>query len=180
MDQSLTKNEFIGHEEETTQEAKRSWLFTRPDHKTGLVSWLTTVDHKRIGFLYGVSSLFFFLVGGVEAQIAELRTTVEAEREVSRSLMVGRVSARSLREHVAGELGADRRARSLAVKLAALQKRVDRARELLREAAVRREAIDRLRERRYRAWVAELEKAERQELDDLAVMRRGHAGAAEG
>lgn len=117
---------------------------------------------------------------GVEAQIAELRTTVEAEREVSRSLMVGRVSARSLREHVAGELGADRRARSLAVKLAALQKRVDRARELLREAAVRREAIDRLRERRYRAWVAELEKAERQELDDLAVMRRGHAGAAEG
>ena len=105
---------------------------------------------------------------------------VEAEREVSRSLMVGRVSARSLREHVAGELGADRKARALAVKLAGVQKRADRARELLREAAVRREAIERLRERRYRAWVAALEKAERLEQDDLMVMRRGNADTAEG
>jgi cytochrome c oxidase subunit 1 len=33
----------------------------------GLVSWLTTVDHKRIGLLYGVSGLVFFLVAGLEA-----------------------------------------------------------------------------------------------------------------
>ncbi len=66
MDQSLTKSDFIGHEEHAP-EAKRSWLFARPDHKTGIVSWLTTVDHKRIGFLYGITALFFFLVGGVEA-----------------------------------------------------------------------------------------------------------------
>lgn len=65
MDQSIPKNEFIGHEEEHAAETKRSWLFSRPDHKTGIVSWLTTVDHKRIGFLYGISALFFFLVGGV-------------------------------------------------------------------------------------------------------------------
>ncbi|HWL16633.1 MAG TPA: cytochrome c oxidase subunit I [Opitutus sp.] len=39
----------------------------RPTATTGLISWLTTVDHKRIGFLYGVFALFFFLVGGVEA-----------------------------------------------------------------------------------------------------------------
>lgn len=116
----------------------------------------------------------------VEAEIARLRLAVEAERDVSRSLMVGRVSARSLREHVAGELGADRKARALAIKLAGVQKRADRARELLREAAVRREAIERLRERRYRAWVAELEIAERREQDDLMVMRRGHADTAEG
>ncbi len=32
-------------------------------------SWLTTVDHKRIGALYLVSSLFFFCVGGIEASI---------------------------------------------------------------------------------------------------------------
>ncbi len=83
MDQSLTKNEFIGHEEETTQEAKRSWLFTRPDHKTGLVSWLTTVDHKRIGFLYGVSSLFFFLVGGVEALMIRLQLAVPNNNFIS-------------------------------------------------------------------------------------------------
>ncbi len=30
-------------------------------------SWLATVDHKRIGVLYGVSSFILFLVGGLEA-----------------------------------------------------------------------------------------------------------------
>lgn len=34
---------------------------------TGLWSWLTTVDHKRIGILYGATAFFFFLVGGLEA-----------------------------------------------------------------------------------------------------------------
>jgi len=52
---------------------------------TGLWSWITTVDHKRIGILYGVSALVFFLVGGVEALIIRLQlarphgTVVSAE-----------------------------------------------------------------------------------------------------
>ena len=33
----------------------------------GLIGWLTTVDHKRIGILYAVTALIWFLVGGVEA-----------------------------------------------------------------------------------------------------------------
>jgi cytochrome c oxidase subunit 1 len=37
--------------------------------KTGLISWLTTVDHKRIGIMYAVSSFFFLLFGGVEAML---------------------------------------------------------------------------------------------------------------
>lgn len=117
---------------------------------------------------------------GVEEEMARLREAVEGERELARGLMVGRTTARALREHVAGELGADRRARALALRLAGAQKRVDRARELLRQASVQREAIERLRERRYRAWLDELEKAERLELDDLMVMRRGHGERAEG
>jgi cytochrome c oxidase subunit 1 len=36
---------------------------------TGLWSWLTTVDHKRIGVLYLYTSLFFFLFGGLEAVV---------------------------------------------------------------------------------------------------------------
>ena len=35
--------------------------------ESGLWSWLTTVDHKRIGTLYLFTSLFFFVVGGLEA-----------------------------------------------------------------------------------------------------------------
>jgi cytochrome c oxidase subunit 1 len=34
---------------------------------SGVWSWLTTVDHKRIGTLYLFTSIFFFLVGGLEA-----------------------------------------------------------------------------------------------------------------
>ncbi len=38
-----------------------------------LWSWITTVDHKRIGILYGTSAFVFFLVGGIEALIMRLQ-----------------------------------------------------------------------------------------------------------
>src|SRR5919109_1384756 len=41
--------------------------------KTGLWSWLTTVDHKRIGILYGATAFFFFLLGGLEALIIRVQ-----------------------------------------------------------------------------------------------------------
>ncbi|MSP54620.1 MAG: cytochrome c oxidase subunit I [Myxococcales bacterium] len=34
-----------------------------------LLSWIMTSDHKRIGILYGLSALFFFVLGGIEALI---------------------------------------------------------------------------------------------------------------
>src|SRR5438093_5113853 len=45
----------------------RRRVFARPKATTGWWSWLTTVDHKRIGVLYGVTAFMFFLVGGLEA-----------------------------------------------------------------------------------------------------------------
>ena len=41
--------------------------FTRPRNSTGWRSWLTTVDHKKIGILYGATALMFFAIGGLEA-----------------------------------------------------------------------------------------------------------------
>src|SRR5687767_5886601 len=41
--------------------------------KTGLWSWLTTVDHKRIGILYGATAFFFFLLGGLEALLIRIQ-----------------------------------------------------------------------------------------------------------
>jgi cytochrome c oxidase subunit 1 len=41
--------------------------------KTGVWSWLTTVDHKRIGILYGATAFFFFLLGGVEALLLRIQ-----------------------------------------------------------------------------------------------------------
>src|SRR5687767_5042735 len=42
------------------------------NHQKGLKSWLTTLDHKRIGIMYLFSVLFFFFVGGVFAMLMRL------------------------------------------------------------------------------------------------------------
>lgn len=40
---------------------------------TGLWSWLTTVDHKRIGVLYLMTALIFFAIGGIEALLLRVQ-----------------------------------------------------------------------------------------------------------
>ena len=45
----------------------------RADWRRGKVaSWLTTVDHKRIGILYICTSLVFFALGGVLALLIRI------------------------------------------------------------------------------------------------------------
>jgi cytochrome c oxidase subunit 1 len=39
----------------------------------GLRSWIMTVDHKRIGVLYAMTALVYFVVGGIEALIIRLQ-----------------------------------------------------------------------------------------------------------
>ncbi|PIC64406.1 cytochrome ubiquinol oxidase subunit I [Sporosarcina sp. P13] len=41
-----------------------------------LWDWLTTVDHKKIGILYLLGGLFFFVLGGIEAMIIRLQLIV--------------------------------------------------------------------------------------------------------
>ncbi len=43
---------------------------------TGIISWLTTVDHKRIGILYLVTTFAFFLVGGILALLMRTQLAV--------------------------------------------------------------------------------------------------------
>ena len=42
-------------------------VFARPGQSKGWRSWVTSVDHKRIGIMYGVTAIAFFMIGGVEA-----------------------------------------------------------------------------------------------------------------
>jgi cytochrome c oxidase subunit 1 len=42
----------------------------------GLMSWLTSTDHKRIGILYMVTTFVFFVIGGVEALMMRLQLGV--------------------------------------------------------------------------------------------------------
>ena len=55
----------------TAAEAPR--LLRRPTAKSGLVGWLTTVDHKKIGLLYGYTAFIFFIIGGIEAMFIRLQ-----------------------------------------------------------------------------------------------------------
>src|SRR6185312_5191384 len=50
---------------------------------SGLWSWLTTLDHKRIGILYMIAVLTFFFIGGVFAML--IRTELFLPREVVHS-----------------------------------------------------------------------------------------------
>ncbi len=41
--------------------------------QSGVWSWITTVDHKRIGALYGVTAFIFFMLGGIEALLLRIQ-----------------------------------------------------------------------------------------------------------
>jgi cytochrome c oxidase subunit 1 len=57
----------------TIQQTAVPALLRRPTSTEGFWSWLTTVDHKRIGILYGVTAFIFFLLGGIEALLIRLQ-----------------------------------------------------------------------------------------------------------
>ena len=42
-------------------------LPARPVQPSGIWDWLTTIDHKKIGILYGITAFVMFLTGGIEA-----------------------------------------------------------------------------------------------------------------
>ena len=57
----------------------------RADWKRGgVTSWLTTVDHKRIGILYVVTSLFFFFLGGLLSLFMRAQLATPNEHFVTR------------------------------------------------------------------------------------------------
>src|SRR5690554_1033669 len=45
----------------------------------GIMSWLTTVDHKRIGLMYLGSVIFFFFIGGLLAILLRLELLTPAK-----------------------------------------------------------------------------------------------------
>ena len=58
-------------------------VIPRPVHPTGVWSWLTTVDHKRIGLLYGFTALAFSILGGIESLIIRAQLAAPNQSIVS-------------------------------------------------------------------------------------------------
>ena len=51
-------------------------VLARPKGDVGWKSWLFTVDHKRIGIMYGAAALLFLVIGGIEALLIRLQLAV--------------------------------------------------------------------------------------------------------
>ncbi|HQA69284.1 MAG TPA: cbb3-type cytochrome c oxidase subunit I, partial [Aggregatilineales bacterium] len=49
----------------------------------GLISWLTTVDHKRIGIMYLVTGIAFFAIGGILALLIRAELALPGQQFVS-------------------------------------------------------------------------------------------------
>ena len=47
--------------------------FPRVRRPEGLLSWVSSVDHKQIGIMYIVTALIFFIVGGLEATLMRMQ-----------------------------------------------------------------------------------------------------------
>jgi cytochrome c oxidase subunit 1 len=56
----------------TTAAERAATIFRRPAPEKGIWSWITTVDHKRIGVMYGYSAFIFFIIGGLEALLLRI------------------------------------------------------------------------------------------------------------
>src|ERR1017187_10219526 len=81
MAETPARSDLIGHGH--SAEPKPFLLFRRPTARTGLIAWLTTVDHKKIGMMYGLFALSFFLLGGVEALVIRTQLIVPNNHLVS-------------------------------------------------------------------------------------------------
>src|SRR5260370_6509345 len=58
-------------------------LLTPAERQHWKLAWLSTVDHKRIGVLYMLTGLVFFVVAGVEALFIRLQLAVPNNTLVS-------------------------------------------------------------------------------------------------
>jgi cytochrome c oxidase subunit I len=61
---------------EVTTALARAGLLTPVQREHWAIAWISTVDHKRIGILYMVTALFFFVIGGIEAMLIRLQLAV--------------------------------------------------------------------------------------------------------
>ena len=61
----------------------RSFAIPRPTHPTGVWGWITTIDHKRIGILYGVSAFVLLIIGGIEAMMMRVQLAQSEQSIIS-------------------------------------------------------------------------------------------------
>ncbi|MFN8037254.1 MAG: cytochrome c oxidase subunit I [Acidimicrobiia bacterium] len=54
-------------------QVRATGILRRPKANRGFWSWFTTIDHKKIAIMYGVTALLFFVIAGIEALFIRLQ-----------------------------------------------------------------------------------------------------------
>src|SRR5688572_2681906 len=71
----------------TTQAHVPAYAHPAPAKKKNVVwDWMTTVDHKKIGILYGVTALIFMVIGGLEATMIRIQLSKPENQFLSADL----------------------------------------------------------------------------------------------
>jgi len=66
-----------------TTSVRTGILGERPNFKRGLLDWMTTVDHKKLGILYLTTSFIFLLAGSVEAGLIRMQLALPEQQLVN-------------------------------------------------------------------------------------------------
>ncbi|MFG0259850.1 MAG: flagellar export protein FliJ [Phycisphaerales bacterium JB041] len=118
----------------------------------------------------------------IERQAARLAEASRDERDALRRELGDRsqVDLSRVRLQSNASLHGVRKRHELALRGAAVLKRLEAERRRLIEATTRRRAVELLRERRYEAWAAAERLKEAREMDELVTARFGRPGEGDG
>ena len=109
----------------------------------------------------------------LEAQLRTEQQTIHDDKAAMADRLVGRVDVSRIRQHASHVGQVTIRARRAAGELMTLHQRIEGARSSLLEATRARRAVELLRDRQYRRWLAEEQRREAAEQDELAMQSYG-------
>lgn len=107
----------------------------------------------------------------LENQIRSAQGAIVAGKQEMSDRLLNAVDTHAIRAQAAMTIRLDQGIRRLALRLAEAMRRREMVQRELLEAVKRRKAIETLRERRYEAWLTDLERKEQADLDDVIMSR---------
>ena len=118
----------------------------------------------------------------LEASLRDQQQSISSAKRSLSGQLTGKLAVQTLRMHAASTIAAMRQAQRTVIELAGVQKRYEAAQAELAQAVKARRAIELLRERRMAEWLADCNRMEMVEFDDLATVasaRKAMANATE-
>ena len=107
----------------------------------------------------------------LEGELRQGKQFMDSNREFTRSSLTGAVDIGGLRLHAGLAVQAMRRADSIVLQLAELQRRLAEARGLLVDRVRARRAVELLRERMLGRWKSQQRRREILQEDEVAILR---------